>query len=80
VALALYDDIPRAHAVADPVTRRLRALPADTYVLALSTGVPPISPLHAYAEVRCSGRFAALSELRAALDGVRVPGIRARRR
>jgi hypothetical protein len=51
------DGLSRAAALSDPVTRALQSLPRGTYVLAFQTGVRPISPLHAYADIRWSGEF-----------------------
>lgn len=53
----------RTDALTDPVTKSLRSLPAGTYVLSLQLGVPPISPLFAYADVRWSGEFSTLNEI-----------------
>lgn len=55
----------RADCLGDPVTRIFRSLPSASYVLSLQTGVPPISPLHAYADVRWSGEFGSLQEISA---------------
>ena len=55
----------RSDAHADPVSRVLTRLPAGTPILALSTGVAPLSPLHAYADIRWTGAFGALIELTA---------------
>jgi len=55
----------RANALEDPVSRILTRLPARTPVMALSTGVAPLSPLHAYADIRWTGAFGALIELMA---------------
>jgi hypothetical protein len=53
----------RADAVGDPVTQVFRSLPAKSYVLALETGVPPVSPMHAYADVQWSGEFGSNDEI-----------------
>jgi hypothetical protein len=51
------DGLTRAAVLSDPVTRTLQSLPRGTYVLAFETSVRPISPLHAYADIRWSGEF-----------------------
>jgi hypothetical protein len=51
------DGTTRADALGDRVTRIFHALPPASYVLSFQTGVPPMSPLHAYADVRWSGEF-----------------------
>lgn len=58
-------ELSRAHVLEDPLGRVLRQLPVRTPVLILSTGVPPQSPIHAYADIRWTGAFGALTELAA---------------
>lgn len=62
---AIDPERSRSEAHADPVSRALTRLPAQTPILALSTGVAPLSPLHAYADIRWTGAFGALIELMA---------------
>jgi hypothetical protein len=58
-------ELSRASVLEDPLGRALRQLPARTPVLILSTGVPPQSPNHAYADIRWTGAFGALTEMAA---------------
>jgi hypothetical protein len=63
----------RADCINDRVTRIFRSLPPATYVLSLQNGVAPISPLHAYADIRWSGEFGANIEISAiVIDGLKA--------
>jgi hypothetical protein len=55
----------REAALNDPMTRILNSLPSGTPVLMLLTNIVPISPLHAYADVRWTGQFSTLVIVRA---------------
>jgi hypothetical protein len=57
--------LSRQAAVSDPMTRIMVSLPRRTPVLMLQTGIAPISPLHAYADVRWTGAYSTLLVLRA---------------
>ena len=50
------------------MTRLMTGLPPSTPILMLVTGIAPISPLHAYADIRWTGEFSTLLVLRAIYD------------
>jgi hypothetical protein len=55
----------REAAINDPLTRIMTGLPGGTPVLMLLTNIVPMSPLHAYADIRWTGQFSTLVILRA---------------
>jgi len=50
------------------MTRILASLPGRTPVLMLQTGIAPISPLHAYVDIRWTGTYSTLLAVRAIYD------------
>ena len=63
------NDGPHAYAVrTDPLTQALRDAGPRSKVLALQTGVPPFSLVHAYANFHWTGAFGCLIEMRAIVD------------
>lgn len=63
------NDGPHTYALrADPLTRALMDAGPRAKVLALQTGVPPFSLVHAYANFHWTGAFACLVEMRAIAD------------
>lgn len=47
----------RREVLADPFTKLLQTIPRRTPILMLSSRVTPISPIHAYADIRWTGTF-----------------------
>jgi hypothetical protein len=63
------NDGPHAYAVrTDPLTQALMDAGPSAKVLALQTGVPPFSLVHAYTNFHWTGAFACLVEMRAIVD------------
>lgn len=65
-AIKEYEPAPttRQAALGDLMTRFLQGLPPGTPILMLEPGIGPISPLHAYADIRWTGEFSTLLVLR----------------
>jgi hypothetical protein len=55
--LKIDPELTRVRMLQDNLTRYLQALPDKTAVLMLSTRVTPITPIHAYADIRWTGIF-----------------------
>jgi hypothetical protein len=66
---AAANDGPHSCAVrSDPLTKALIDAGPSSRVLALQTGVPPFSLVHAYADFHWTGAFGSLIEMRAIVD------------